>query len=143
METRTESFGYNEHQTFNSDERISSLFDPDPLVPAQYFERFRSKTLAPEKRLMLAVLEDAVNCYQDNVSARSEKRKKLFEESQAWILAEHHDWFFSFENVCESLGIDPAYLRHGLLDVKKRKLRMIGWPSSRRHFGALSILKAN
>jgi hypothetical protein len=143
METRTESFGYNEHQTFNPDERISSLFDPDPLVPAQYFERFRSKTLAPEKRLMLAVLEDAVNCYQDNVSARSEKRKKPFEESQAWILAEHHDWFFSFENVCEILGIDPAYLRQGLLDEKKRKLRMIGRPSSRHHFGALSILKAN
>jgi hypothetical protein len=128
----------------NSDERFSSLFEPDAVVSAQYFERFRRKTLLePEKRLMLAVLGDAIDCFQDNVLARSGKRKKLFEESEAWILAGDRDWVFSFENICEVLGINPTYLRHGLLDGKKRKLRMIGRPSSRHHFGALSILKAN
>ena len=42
-------------ETFNSDENIVSLFEPDTLVSAQYFENLRSKTLLkPEKRLMLA-----------------------------------------------------------------------------------------
>ena len=47
------------------EEKVSSLFQPDTLLPAQYFETFRRKShLEPEKRLMLAVLEDAVACFQ-------------------------------------------------------------------------------
>jgi hypothetical protein len=119
METRTESFDHKMHQTFNSGGGILSLFEPDPVVSAQYFESLRRKTLLePEKMLMLAVLGDAINCFQDNVLARSGKRKKLFEESKAWILAGDRDWFFSFENICEVLGINPAYLRQGLLDER-------------------------
>jgi hypothetical protein len=136
-QARARSSRYRIDGPSNSDARFSSLFEPDAVVSAQYFERFRRKTLLePEKRLMLAV-------FQDNILARSGKRKKLFEESEAWILAGDRDWFSSFENICEVLGISPAYLRQGLLDEKKRKLRMIGRPSRRRHFGALSILKAN
>ena len=79
METPTESSGYKVPQTFNSDENIVSLFEPDMLVSTQYFENLRSKTLLePEKRLMLAVLEDAINCFQDNVLAQSGKEKEAF-----------------------------------------------------------------
>jgi len=83
MEARTKTSGYQVPQTFNSDENIVSLFEPDMLVSAQYFENLRSKTLLePEKRLMLAVLEDAINCFQHNVLAQSGKRKRLFEETK-------------------------------------------------------------
>jgi hypothetical protein len=144
METRTESFEYNVHHTFNSDEGILSLFEPDALVSAQYSESLCSKTRSePEKRLMLAVLKDAINCFQDNVFARGGKRKKLFEESEAWILAGDHGWVFSFENICVVLGINPAYVRQGLLGWKEKTLRMIGKPSSRGGFDALTIAKVN
>jgi hypothetical protein len=44
------------------DERIGSLFQPDSLLVAQYFGTLRRETLfEPEKRLMLAILEDAIN----------------------------------------------------------------------------------
>jgi hypothetical protein len=139
METRTGSFGYKAHQTFNSDENILSFFEFDALLPMQYFERFRSKTLLePEKKLMLALLEDAISCFQNNVLARSGKSKKLFEESEAWILAGDRDWFFSFENICDVLGINPVYVRQGLRGWRERKLRM-GTPSSHRGFGALPL----
>ena len=93
------------------------------LVSAQYFENLRSKTLLePEKRLMLAVLEDAINCFQDNVLAQSGKRKRLFEEAEEWILAGERDWFFSFENICEVCGINPEYVSQGLLRWKEKKL---------------------
>src|SRR4029450_3292999 len=102
MEARTESSRYQVPQSFNSAENIVSLFEPNTLVFAQYFENLRSKTLLePEKRLMLAVLEDAINCFQDNLLAQSGKRKRLFEETEEWILAGDRDWFFSFENICE------------------------------------------
>jgi len=76
------------------EETLGSLFQPDTLIPDQYFETFRRKRLEPEKKLMLAVLEDAVRCFQDNVMARSGKRKKLFDEAEEWILEENSDWLF-------------------------------------------------
>ena len=123
MEARTDGSRYQVPQTFNSDENIVSLFEPDMLVSAQYFENLRSKTLLePEKRLMLAVLEDAVNCFQDNVLAQSGKRKRLFEDVEEWVLAGDRDWFFSFENICEVCGINPEYVSQGLLRWKEKKL---------------------
>ena len=83
MEALTEGSRYQVPQTFNSDESIISLFEPDTLLSAQYFENLRSKTLLePEKRLMLAVLEDAINSFQNNVLAQRGKRKRLFEEAK-------------------------------------------------------------
>ncbi len=35
------------------------------------------------------------------------------------------DWFFSFENVCETLGFYPDYIRHGLLAWKEAKHRSL------------------
>ena len=71
---------------------------------------------------MLAVLEDAVNCFQDNVLAQNGKRKRLFEEAEEWILAGDRGWFFSFENICEVCGINPEYVSQGLLRWKEKKL---------------------
>jgi len=39
MEARTKTSGYQVPQTFNSDENIVSLFEPDMLVSAQYFRK--------------------------------------------------------------------------------------------------------
>ena len=105
------------------DERVSFLFQPDTLLPTQYFENFRRKTLfEPEKRLMLAVLEDAVNSFQDNLLAHSVKNKRLFAEAEEWIVEVDGDWIFSFATVCETLGINPEYVRRGLLRWKEKKL---------------------
>jgi hypothetical protein len=105
-----------------SEEKIASLFQPDTLLSDQYFENLRRKTFfEPEKRLMLAVLEDAIRYYQDNWFSRNSKRKRIFDETEEWILTPDSDWVFSFEHVCETLGLSPAYLRRGLLRWKQRK----------------------
>lgn len=105
------------------EEKIVPLFQPDTLLSDQYFANFRRKIpMEPEKRLMLAVLEDGVNCFQKNLFARSGKGKKLFEETEAWILEEGSDWIFSFENTCEILGFNPQYLRQGLLQWKEMRI---------------------
>ncbi len=57
-----------EHTGLTADEKIAFLFQPDTLLSAQYFENFRRTTfLEPEKRLMLAILEDAIKCFQECV----------------------------------------------------------------------------
>jgi len=107
----------------NAEEKIASLFEPDTLLSAQYFDNLRRKTiLEPEKALLLAVLEDAINCFQDNVLAESGKAKKRFDEAEEWVLDEGGDWIFSFRNVCEHLGFSPDYVRRGLLRWKEKKL---------------------
>ncbi|SRR5712692_8971918 len=122
MELETTSSKYlSDQTTLNMDEKIGSLFQPDTLVAAHYFENLRRKSpLEPEKRLMLAVLEDGVLCFQDNAWAQTGKRKKLFEDAEDWILEAGDDWVFSFESICEVLGFNPAYVRQGLLGWKEK-----------------------
>jgi len=124
MEWKTASSAYTGDQTgLTADERITFLFQPDTLLSAQYFENLRRKTLLePEKRLMLAILEDAINCFQDNLLSPSVKGKKFFEEAEEWILDKDGDWIFSFDNICQVLGFNPEYVRHGLLRWKEKKL---------------------
>lgn len=112
-----------DQSTLTTHDNISFLFQPDTVVAFQYFDNLRRWNLfEPEKRLMLAILEDAVNSFQDNVLAESGKAKKLFDEAEEWILEEDNDWIFSFGNICEVLGFDPRYLRLGLLRWKQRQL---------------------
>jgi hypothetical protein len=105
------------------EERVTSLFQPDTLVPEQYLETFRRKLhLEPEKKLMLAVLEDAIACFQKYVFARDGKGRRLFQEAEDWVQDTNSDWLFSFPNVCETLGLNPDYLRQGLAHWKAAKL---------------------
>ena len=109
--------------TLGVEEKVASLFQPDDLLPAQYFETFRRKTNSePEKRFMLAILEDAIDCFQKYIFADDSRRKAIFHEAEDWILEENSDWIFSFENICEVLGFNPGYVRQGLLRWKEMKL---------------------
>jgi hypothetical protein len=122
MEARAESSRYGAHQAFNMDERIASLFEQDALLSTQYFGNLSKKTLLePERRLMLAILEDAIDCYQDNLLARRGRARKVFTEAEEWILEKGSDWIFSFGNICGTLGFNPEYVRQGLLRWKEKK----------------------
>ena len=105
------------------DEKITFLFQPDTLLSAQYFAHFRRNALlAPEKRLMLAILEEAIKCFQENLLTQTGRSNRLFEEAKHWVIETDKDWIFSFESICETLGINPAYLRQGLLRWKEKQL---------------------
>jgi hypothetical protein len=105
------------------EERVASLFQQDTLLPAQYFETFRRKfQLEPEKRLMLAILDDAVTCFQKHLSTRDNRGKALYREAEEWIFDESDESLFSFDNVCEALGFDAKYVRQGLGTWKQNKL---------------------
>ena len=103
---------------------VVPLFQPDPTAPDQYLETFHSKvSLEPEKRLMLAVLQDAVSCFQKYLSARDQKGKALFREIEEWILERDSSRIFSFESICEALELNPRYVRQGLMRWKEKELR--------------------
>jgi hypothetical protein len=95
---------------------IAGIMVPDALTPGQYFGGIRAddSCVRPIKRLMLAVLEDAMRCYQSCATSRSRAQRRLFVDAEAWLMDRKADGAFSFETVCETLGIDPNCLREGL-----------------------------
>ena len=64
----------------------------------------------PEKKLMLAVLQGAVECFKDYA-----EHDRLFKEAEEWIFDDDHEWPYSFINICQAVDMNPKYLRKGLL----------------------------
>ncbi|MGB8413331.1 MAG: hypothetical protein WCE23_10945 [Candidatus Binatus sp.] len=112
---------------------LSARFEPDFLVPVQFFDLTRRRsTLDGETRLVFAVLEDAVRCYVKTADSSRRCDREQFDEVRRWFHAEagiHSP--FSFEYVCDVLGIVPVALRErlGLMsvnDLPTKQMRSVG-----------------
>lgn len=111
----------NDSSVQDVDGRFAMLFQPDELAAHQYQRTLeRVNPLQPEKRLMLAVLEDAIMCFQRYVHPKGPKEEKLYENAASWIFARSDTRAFSFENICDVCGLDPNYLRMGLLNWREQ-----------------------
>ena len=90
------------------------VLEPDILAGPLGSAVSRSKPLQGERRLMLAVLGDAVDCYRKGRRARDPATRLLFAETRAWMESTDRRAIFSFESICDALDIDADYLRRGL-----------------------------
>lgn len=89
--------------------------EPESVLPSQYFGRAEvDASLQSEKRLMLAVLEDAVGTYQKHVNSTQRTGQRLFAEVEDWFASDDLDWPYSFVNISQALGLDVDYMRRGL-----------------------------
>jgi hypothetical protein len=103
------------------DDRAPALLEPDALMPSQYFDRLRGHgERSGEWLLVVAILEDAVNVYRRYAGETKGQGRRLFEEAEEWIESRDRDWIFSFESVCDILGLEACYLRRGLRAWKER-----------------------
>ena len=129
-----------------TENQFASALQADIIVPSQYFDRVRSEDSSqPEKRLMLAVMENAIVTFQKSIYAATRRQRRLLKETEEWIHSLDTSWPFSFENICATLGIDANYLRLGLeqwKDIQLEQSEVQGEPlprsllrrmSSRRH----------
>jgi hypothetical protein len=90
---------------------------PETVLPVQLFAQVRG-LWQPEKRLMLAVLENALSPLLRNPARRHGRmveRRPLTAEVKAWIASDAGQWPFSFVNICHVLGLDEDALRAALL----------------------------
>jgi len=88
------------------------------------FEHFTEATgfaQGPERALMSAVLFDAIQLLLAGRNLRRAEEASAFRETQVWFLSQDRDYVFSFENVCEALGINPEYLRLGIINAFKNR----------------------
>ncbi|HYC22702.1 MAG TPA: hypothetical protein VEI94_08360 [Candidatus Bathyarchaeia archaeon] len=105
-------------------DRSGGLFEPDVLLPGQFFSFFRKEGgFDRERRLMLAVLEDAIDCFQKYALTSDLRGRQLFLESYEWIMSSEKRWLFSFENICQIVDMDPEYIRHGLKRWRAQQAR--------------------
>lgn len=85
--------------------------EPDIILPAQFIPR---SAATPEKRLLLAVLEEAVGTYQRHAAASDLPSRRMFTDAEEWFASEDTSWIFSFVAICDAIGLDATYVRSGL-----------------------------
>ena len=100
----------------------NDLFQPNLLLAGQFADALRSRGafVEGEKRLLAAVLDDAVDCYMKHCGATQTRQRQLFEEAEGWIFDDSRGELFTFATVCEILGFEPDYIRRGLLEWRRR-----------------------
>jgi hypothetical protein len=104
---------------------LAQITGPDVLTPGQYYDGSRRDD--PEthaiKRLMFAVLADAVRCFQTCTGARSRAARRILIETETWISDRDAEGPFTFEGICEMLGMEPGRLREGLREWRVQQAR--------------------
>jgi len=84
----------------------------DIVLPLQHFGSRRQQ--APEHRLMIAVLHDALDCIEKYRCATDTHGRRLFQEAKQWVLADETGWPYSFECICGALDLDSNAVRQRL-----------------------------
>lgn len=92
------------------DEHLPRLFVPQVLVPTQWSHRSRAGL--GERRLMVAVLLDAVAVYTKCRNRGVVNRR--FREVDHWFRSRDREWPFAFERICEVLSLDTELIRHAI-----------------------------
>jgi hypothetical protein len=98
------------------DDFLARILEPDIFLPSQFYGTGGlSRQLEGEKRLMIAILKDAVECLDKYRGARSGPGRVNYQNALEWVQDKGTEWLFSFTNICDLLGFDPDYLREVLL----------------------------
>jgi hypothetical protein len=102
-----------------SDRAVDHFVGLNQILPSQYYDLSGGHRLTGEQRLMLALLADAINVYQQGALSRNTRKRMLFIDAERWITASARcRHAFSFDTVCDALGINPSMLRRRMLAWK-------------------------
>lgn len=89
-------------------------------TPSQHADRHGATGLQPEKRLMLRVLEEAIETWQRYRAHPTPEARGLARAAADWLSSDDESYLFDYRRVCEAVGIDADYLRRGLRAWQER-----------------------
>lgn len=91
------------------------------VTPEQFFFSALDSTASwtGERRLLLAVLEEAVATFIRYKDAATTRGKRLFREVREWFWSDECNYVCSFSGICDHLHIDPDYVRAGLASLQR------------------------
>jgi hypothetical protein len=87
---------------------VLGMFSPITLLPSQLRDRTGD---CPERRLVAAVMEDAIALIRRQAKGPDAAREAALE----WVRADDREWPFSFVNLCDVLRLDVDAVREALL----------------------------
>ena len=111
----------------------TGLFSDSGILPAQFYAGHRDAAQTePMRKLMTAILVDAVQCYRTGQRQIVKGTEAL--EANFWIFGSYYEFPFSFTNVCIELGLSPDRIRKQLRDSDRqasegRRPKMIRRPA--------------
>jgi hypothetical protein len=102
---------------------IPSLLSGSAVLPVQSGDSSRGARISDgEYRLMLAMLEDAIQCYLNYWNEPNDiKKRRCAWEANRWIDSPSRTGLFAYENICLLLEIEPELLRRKLRQLASRK----------------------
>jgi len=100
---------------------LSAVFEDDALLPSQHADLHRGEARSGEQRLLYAVLEDAVRCWQLYDRSTTPRGQRLFTEAAEWFASEDDSSPFTFVAICQLFELEPDYVRAGLKRWSERQ----------------------
>jgi len=88
----------------------------ETLTPEQFFPLAKDSAAvwSGERKLLLAVLQDAVESFRRYRKDPTRRGRRLFREAHEWFWSTDRQWLCSFESICDHLHLDANYIRRGL-----------------------------
>ncbi len=101
---------------------------PDIMTAAQFAAMNRAADLQPERRLLAAMLLDAIAVVRGHRGAglRRDGQKTAIAEAREWLASDGSDSLFSFRGACAELDLDPVTLRKQIVAKGHGALRLPG-----------------
>jgi hypothetical protein len=86
------------------------------ILPSQFYDNRNCliEEAAPIRRLMHAILRDALECVAGRTGKTGFSARRTSQEAIDWIEDTNDREIFSFTSVCDSLQIDPEAVRASL-----------------------------
>jgi hypothetical protein len=111
---------------------LSMVKERDPLadefsgaevvLPLQFQGvRAGAATLEPLRRLMVAMLVDALRSFRTNCETCRPARREEYTEVRSWLFSDEDNGVFSFRAVCDALEIDREAVRKVLVQWQEKR----------------------
>ncbi len=89
------------------------------ILPIQHLRVADAQLAGPQKRLMLAVLQTVLDDCRGTAYARatgvvSREDQRAQRSAIAYFQSRDRSWPFSFDNICEAIGLDAEGVRRSL-----------------------------
>ena len=95
--------------------------EPELVLPEQFLDAFlRKPRELGERKLLAAVLADAVHCFTKHAFATRRRGQRLFREAEAWLMQRDTGASLEFEDVCNLLGLSAEDIRKALWTWRAR-----------------------
>ena len=129
--------------SFTNEKTMTLFRQPDVLCVNDYLQVYQANGAdTPEKRLVMAVLRDAIDCYTHDCFTSERHRIRAFRDAETWLFKADGDGVFSLNNICAVLHLDPGYIRRSLRNYEQKHSRQAKFePATARTRSAKNIFR--